>query len=265
MVDNRRYRIPSRRLAGALAALAWIAASVFAAAPARADDGGTYLSWWACPGNRDAAPGVPFDCLPEGGSVYSLVGTFNVARDIPNVVSMDADVAIAFPGLASVPPFWSIEPDGCNASAFALVKGMPSGCGDHLNAFCFGDTNRCDLIYSASVQPGTNVLHISITASVGYPTTTTTLIAGRRYFAFMLNIPMSGAIGCSGCTAPTAIGFSRGIIYSIDSTGTLAPPAAVTGSYPGANACATANDGYSDCTAVPTRRMSWGRLKSLYR
>ena len=256
---SRRARRHFLLAVGAIVAVL-VAGSVSRAA---ADDGATYLSWEACPGSHHAAPGVPFDCLPEGGSVYTLIGTFTVDHTIAGALSMDADVSIAFPELSELPPFWSIVDGGCNRP-FAIVRTMPDDCPDHVNAFCSGDTNRCDLNYSASVLPGTSILRLSITASAAYPSTAT-LAQGQRYFAFTLNIPMTGAANCTGCTAPSAIGFSQGRIYALDGHGGLAPPVTVTGSHPGANACATANDGFSECTTVPTRRLSWGRLKSLYR
>ena len=141
---------------------------------------------------------------------------------------------------------------------------MPEGCGEHLNAFCHGDTNLCDLLYSALVVPGTNVLRLSITVGRGF-LHTAQLHAGQRYFAFAINIPMLGSASCIGCSQPSAIGFSQGTIYSLDALGQLVTPVTVSGSYPSANACATANDGYSECVTVPVRRLSWGRLKSLYR
>lgn len=228
------------------------------------DVGGTYLTWWACPGDPHAVSNVPFDCVAGGGIVYTLVGSFTVAIDVPRAKTMSIDVNVAFPGLQSVPPFWAIDGAGCNASGFTLVKGAPAGCVDHVNAFCRGDSNQCDLLYTASVVPGSGMLRLAITAARGFPDTTS-LAAGQRYFAFALNVPMDAAASCGGCTAPAAIGFNQGTIYSVDSNGQPLPPIVVTGSYPGAKACATVNDGVSDCSRVPVQRRTWGRLKSLYR
>lgn len=249
----------------ALACVAVALAFSAAARPAAANDiGGTYLTWWACPGDVHAAPGVPFDCIADGGSVYTLVGTFTLTDDVQNVVSMDADVNIAFPGLPAVPPFWQVDPVGCNPSAISLVKTMPRDCGGHLNAFCGGDSGQCDLVYSASVAPNSNVLRLSITAGRDF-LHTVNLAGGQRYFGFAINFPMTGAASCVGCASPSAIGFSKATIYSVDGAGQLKPPSTVSGSFPGSIACATANDGFSECITVPVRRATWGRLKSLYR
>lgn len=256
---RRRYR------ARGAFALALLAACLLAAGPARAlDIGGTQLNWWACPGDPQATPGVPFDCIAEGGTVYTLVGTFTLDTDVPNAVSMDADVNIAFPGQASIPSFWQLDLGGCNPFSFGLIKGMPGGCAEHLNAFCQGDSNSCDLVYSAYTVPGSNVLKLSVTVGRGF-LHTVDLRGGQRYFAFAFNIPMLGAASCIGCNQPSAIGFSKGTIYSLDGQGELLPAVTVSGSYPGTVACATANDGYSECVTVPVRRTSWGQLKQLYR
>lgn len=245
--------------------LSLLAPSWFAVSPAHAADlGGTQLNWWACPGDRHAAAGVPFDCIADGGTIYTLVGTFTLDNDVPNAVAMDADINVAFPGVSSVPAFWDVDLGGCNKASFGLIKGIPDACGQHVNAFCRGDSNLCDLVYSAFAHPGGNVLTLSITVGRGF-LHTVDLYGGQRYFAFAINIPMPGAASCDGCSAPCAIGFSRGTIYSLDDEGQLLPPVTVSGSYPGTVACATANDGYSECTTVPVRRVSWGRLKSLYR
>jgi hypothetical protein len=267
MPAHLRSHSASRPGAPLLAFACGVLALLLALAPrpaAAGDVGATFLTWWACPGDRHAAPGVPFDCLADGGTVYTLVGTFALASDVSKAVSMDADVNIAFPGLPVVPNFWEIDLGGCNPSSFNLVKGMPQDCGGHLNAFCGGDSNLCDLVYSAFVFPNSNVLRLSITAGRDF-FHTVDLKGGQRYFAFAINIPMYGAANCIGCTTPCAIGFSKATIYSIDAAGQLQPPATVSGSYPGAIACATANDGFSECVTVPVRRLTWGRLKSLYR
>jgi hypothetical protein len=257
-------RRPSPHVPTPLAALfaCALALLAFGASPARAADAGaTFLTWWSCPGDRNSAPGVPFDCIGDGGTVYTLVGTFAVDHEITGALSMDADVTLAFPNTPAIPDFFQIGSNGCNPFAFRAFKGMPNGCVDHVNAFCSGDTNQCDLLYSTLDDASPNVLRLSFTIA---STTPVHLAAGTRYFAFALNIPMQGAAGCAGCTTPVAIGFGRGTIQSTGDGG-LRPPLTVSGSFPGASACATANDGYSECNTVPVRRTSWGMLKSLYR
>jgi len=51
-------------------------------------------------------------------------------------------------------------------ATLALVKGMPPGCGDHVNAFCRGDSNQCDLFYTAAAFPGSGLLKLSITVAL---------------------------------------------------------------------------------------------------
>ena len=249
-------------------AAAWLAMAlpcgVAPSAAAAADIGGTYLTWQACPGDPKAATGAGFDCIADAGVVYTLVGTFSLDTDVKNAVSLDADLNVAFAGAAAVPSFWQIDLGGCNASAFSLLKGMPSGCAGHLNAFCGGDSNLCDLVYTTSVFPSTNLMRMSLTLGRA-ALHSVNLAGGQRYFAFAVSIPMYGASSCLGCAAPCAIGFSHATIYSVDDLGRPMPPVTVSSSYPGASACATANGGTSECATVPVRRTTWGRLQSLYR
>src|SRR5216117_1077520 len=122
----RRRR--ARSLAGrVLVRSALLAACLLARGPSRASAeaiGPTFLSWSGCAVGEGPST-IPFDCAPEGGSVYTIVGAFAVSESISHAVSMDVDLDIVFPVVSGVPDFWNIGLGGCNASALVLVKGSP--------------------------------------------------------------------------------------------------------------------------------------------
>src|SRR5262249_24780326 len=160
--------------------------------------------------------------------------------------------------------FWAIDVGGCNPLAFAIVKGMPAYCGSHVNAFCSGDTNLCELFYVPSLIVSSGMVRLSITAA-RVPPSTVSLAAGQSYFGFALNITTDGSASCNGCSAPAAIGFDTATINPVYANGMPLPSIDISGTYPGAKPCATVNNGTSVCARVPVQRLSWGRLKSLYR
>lgn len=240
-------------------------------APALADDavatgGPTYLAWSACSGDPLAVGNVQFDCDPNGGAIYTLVGSFSVSEAVSRVVSMSADVQILFPALSDVPAFWNTKLGGCNASALVLAKNLAQGCDGHLSAFCSGDSNACDVIYETTITPGTGSLTLDITLTRGPFGSVSLMAAPQRYFAFAVSLPMSNAAHCSGCGAAAAALWTNATIYAVDEFDQPLPPIIVGSSYPGSLSCAGINGGTAiGCGGTPVRRSSWGGLKALYR
>src|SRR5437762_5060834 len=106
-----------RGWAPALAAFALLA--TFAATARAQAMGPTFLSWSGCSGSGS----TPFDCAADGGSVYTVVGSFAVSDSVAHAVSMDVDLDVTFPTFSGIPDFWSIGLDGCSPSSLVLVKG----------------------------------------------------------------------------------------------------------------------------------------------
>jgi hypothetical protein len=126
--------------------------------------------------------------------VYTLVGTFSLSEPVAHAVSMDANVEIAFPSLTHVPDFWDVRAGGCNTSDIIVGKGTAPGCAGHLNAFCRGDTNDCDVLYSARIAPGTNVLKLDLTLRPP----SVTGVAARRVAAGLLRVLAQHPDGARG-------------------------------------------------------------------
>jgi len=227
--------------------------------------GPTNLAWAGCAGTPASHLAVEFDCLANGGAVYTLVGTFSLSEPVAHAVSMDANVEIAFPSLTHVPDFWDVRLAGCNTSDIIVGKGTAPGCDGHLNAFCRGDTNACDVIYSARIAPGTNVLKLDLTLRPPSVTGVALAASPQVYYAFSLSIPMAHAGSCSGCPSSAIASWVSGTVHAVDDLGGSLPDVKVSADFPGASSCAAVNGGGPGCSQVPTRATTWGQLKSLYR
>jgi hypothetical protein len=222
------------------------------------------LSWSNCFGKPGYAGSITFDCDPVAAHVYQLIGSFNVSSPVTRTYSLDVELDLAFPGVGSVPPFWQFGPGDCNPMGFVQSKSDPPACGA-IDPYCSGDSLGCDVVYSAVSIRGPNTMHIMLT--VGRSTSSTVSLAAfpTEYVGFVLNVPMGPAGTCTGCGEQAALVWNSGVINQLDSLGDPLPPALVTSTYPGASPCAGLNGGDSACATTPTRPMTWGRLKTLYR
>jgi len=246
-----------------LALLAWLAAAPAHAGASDGAIGPTFLSWSGCSGASPSS--IPFDCQPEGGSVYTIVGSFALSEAIDHAVSMDVNLDVVFPTLTTIPDFWNVGADGCSPQSLMLVRTAPSDCDGAGNAFCSGDSTLCDMLYTTIVASGPGRLRIAITLSRAEPGGVPLAALPERYFAFAINVPMTHAQTCGGCVAPARLIWSNGTIYSLDDLGLPRAPVTVDADYSGAGACAVVNTDASNCGTSPVLRTTWGRLKSLYR
>jgi hypothetical protein len=226
--------------------------------------GPTNLSWSNCFGKPGYVGSIAFDCDPMAGAVYQLIGSFNISSAITRTSSLDVGLDIMFPGAGSVPPFWEFGPGGCNPMGFMQSKSNPPDCGA-INPYCNGDTLGCDIIYSATSIRGPNTMHIMLTVARSTSSTVALAALPTEYVGFVLNVPTGPAGTCTGCGAPAAMVWNTGVINQLDSGGSELPPALVESTYPAASPCAGLNGGDSACATTPTRPMTWGRLKTLYR
>ena len=190
--------------------------SFFIESSASASPSGLDLTWNAC--NRSSFPGaddITFDCTTPDHAV--LYANFQPAHALPGFMTIDAWLDVRTSG-SSLPAFWHLEQDGCNARGLTVYDDKPADkCPDadvaspwgpngaaadpFITAYGvgFGGANRARLLVTvtrASIDP-------------------TTLIGGQNYFAFRLELSPEAAETCDGCSTPAEIGWSSATLYGV--------------------------------------------------
>jgi hypothetical protein len=228
--------------------------------PARAQ---VHLTWNACDGNAAAVANVNFDCDPLAGSVYHLLGTFDMP-ETQVIFGADATLDFLFWESADTPPFWQFDYDGnqgtCNQRGIGLSVERPALVCQNSNRALCGDGRCFPTIFfygrTAEMQPQRARMAFVI-ARMEPPVT---LLGGTRYFAFDLQFYMDNALECLGCAEKAAITWNEWLLYP----GEQAPPISMTSTDPGAQPSVSVNCS-SDCQTVSAPRRTWGALKALYR
>ena len=229
---------------------------------------GLVTTWQSCPEQTDAAKAVTFDCDPASGSSYDLIGTFSLSHAVAGIISIDGIVDLRFEGQTSVPAFWQLPPIGCNQSGLALIDIEPASCTAYASPFCAAG-GACDALitgYAVDYKgPGTGRMLFTIARSSANPTSLAQEPA--KYFGFDLRFNMDNAGFCAGCNTPTTIVWNTAVLYAASAgTGMEVAAAILTSADALSDPCVNANGGTSTgCATTPTRRSTWGSLKSLYR
>ena len=170
---------------------------------------------------------------------------------------IDVDVATDV-----LPSWWHMEPGGCHSS--------PSGWGAGL-----ATTASCADAWagqgSASIQgwlpgtPGGAPMHGRLLVAVGtLPGMLATLPAGDALALCRLALRGDNTLTCSGCTIPACLVFNSIIIRRLP--GSSPEEIIISNEESVGSARVFWQDGTgADCQSVPTRRSTWGAVKSLYR
>lgn len=235
---------------------------------------GLRLAWTACPSTTNATTAIAFDCDPNAGSVYDLIGTFSLTNPAPNIAAMDGIVDMRFEGETDVPPFWQFQAGGgCNESGLLLIDARPiaaaTGCSAFANTLCAAGGTACDAFltgYGVNYSgPGTGRLLFTLARAASNPTTLAA--EPTQFFGFDLQFMMDNAGTCAGCNTPTSIVWNMALLHTTDArNGDETVAAILSSTDPLSAPCANANGGtLAGCGQTPTRRGTWGSLKSLYR
>jgi len=238
------------------AALALLASAAFAQ--------GIDLSAVACPGNAGVTSdaGV-IDCA--GGGALVLLGVFQPAEAISDLGALDGAFRLQANGdLSTAAGFWNSDTGdlGCNPLGLGSSFARPtSGCTGYTNTFTSGSAS----LYQGS-RRGPKLIQLGGTCARPSPLV---VAANQKMFGVQIIFDLStsaeaGGSACQGCTLPVAITWNSGTPQSIAGTPTTALIGpAVFGQ------TTTANDGanpiYNLIPGTPTKKHTWGQLKSLYR
>lgn len=228
-------------------ALCWFATSAFAV--------GADLTVVACPGVAGASNDAgALDCA--GGSTLVLLGTFQPAEAIADLVAADAilDFTVAGGDMNSSASFWDLQVS--NSAALNGAAARPgSGCSTYNNAFGVANSG---FAAAAAVQRSDRVR----VATTSYRPSNLAATLNQKIFAFQLLIDLSTSAeasgsGGTGCTLPIALALEQ----IIPGSASNAPVTTLTSGSSALN-YVLANGG---SLPTATSRRSWGQLKAMFR
>lgn len=216
--------------------------------------GGVNLRWTNCYG--DAGQSLrTFACNTNAGNNV-LVGSFEVPWEMPSVSGLEI-IVDATAQNPSLPAWWSFRNAGtCRQSSLTMnfvVSPTAVNCVDWADGQSTGGIGAYNIGFGA---PNKSRL---IAAVAVPPTSLATLFTGQEYFAFNVIINNQKTVGtgaCIGCDVPVDL-----LLASLKVT---TPVAAndITLTSPTA---AGSNAAFWQSIPVPTRKETWGAVKSLYR
>ena len=228
--------------------------------------GGVNLRWNNCFGEGTGADNRTFACASNAGTNL-LVASFVLDADIAQVSGNELCIDL-ISQTPTLPAWWEMKDLGtCRAPALGfntVANGADVVCIDWAQAQSTGGVGA----YNAnlgSIDAGLVAQHRRLVIALAVALAgVQDLVAGTEYFS--CNVPISntrtvGTPSCAGCTTPVCI-----VLNSLKVT-TLSGADDVTlgsGTAAGTNIVTWQGSG-ADCQAVPTKNVTWGAVKALYR
>ena len=226
---------------------------------------GISMNWNDCPGGASSSPDLAFACNTNLGS-FPLVCSLALDSTVTDVIGAELVVDLQ-PSTSVVPDWWRLDGSGaggCRAGALAASFDFSAspGCTDAWLANGFGG------IQSVSIGPPDHPLMSQARIKAVAAVTSDQAVAlgpGVQYgvIELMLSTTKSTGTGaCAGCALSACLVLNSILLRRIPTTGPdvyLIAPASAASNW------ATWQGTGANCIAVPTRRPTWGQIKSLYR
>jgi hypothetical protein len=238
------------------AAMLLVASAAFA--------GGIDLSVGACPGNAGSVGGETgaVDCTADPGNELAVVvlATWAANEALTDLVGLDGLLEMQVQPDLDAGGFWNVDPAGCGAAGMNSSQVRPAGCTTPAYNNLWSPAGSGTAI--AAIRRGPAVQRMAFTV---FRPTLATVAANARLFGAQIMFNAGGDLAgaCPGCSNTVAMVFNSG------KPGTAGSPATElnnsTGLSAGFSNCVGFNGGAANCLAVPTKKRTWGQLKSLYR
>jgi hypothetical protein len=233
-------------------------------APSARADAALFLTWDECALGANALHDRD-DACDSDAAEHALYCAFRVPFAVDSVLGLEivVDVQHSEPVM---PDWWRFAPGACRAGALSarLDFTQHTDCADFLHGNAAGGLQG---YYVGEPRGGANQARIKIAATVlpgfGYAT----LNATDTYYGAKLVISGAGTVPpglCEGCAGSACLVFNSVLLRR--QPGAVGGDVLLTTPGPGNAHFATWQHGTGvDCTTVPVRPVTWGRLKSLYR
>ena len=223
------------------------------------------MSWNDCPPGPTASPDLAFDCTSNASS-FTLVCSLVLADSEANIIGAELVVDIQH-SAASLPDWWRFDGSGtggCRSGGLTTSYDFaptPS-CADAWSGNGFG------AVQSFTIGPPDHPLasqaRIKAVASVT-ANNAVTLDRDTQYGIVRLILSTTNSTGtgaCDGCSGSACLVLNSILLRRLPGQGDdvyQVTPAS------GSSNWATWQGTGADCAQVPTRRTTWGQIKSLYR
>lgn len=227
-----------------------------------ANAAGMNFRWSACAGdggtsNRD------FACDTDVGTNV-VVASFLLDQPITGLFAIFSVVDMIVANDQVVPAWWEVfDFTGCrlgSLTADATIDPSAVNCVDWMQGAGAGGLIGWD--HTGTVAPADTASHRRFKLVSGHDPPGVDVVANQEYFAFNLiidNVNTTG--GCAGCTLPVCLVLNS--MQTINMTSEVA--FITTGTFAGSNLATWQGGSGANCASVPTRRVTWGRVKALYR
>jgi len=199
-----------------------------------------------------------FGCSSEINDL-PLYPAFVLDAPVDSVISLelviDVDVAAA-----ELPAWWRMDPGQCRMNGWSADALSPSSCNDPWQG-----TGVAGFQGWLAGTPGGSARHGRLlVAAAAAPGTFVTLDAEAAYGVARVLLRSNLTLTCAGCSTPACLVFNSVLIRRLPGSSvetlTISSPEAA-----GLERVRWQGGSGADCQAVPTRRSTWGAVKSLYR
>jgi hypothetical protein len=191
---------------------------------------------------------------------HRLVAAFVLGSALDSVIAVEVVVDVQFDATV-VPKWWQFEPSGCRFNRLlpgSLPPPLPTTCANFWNQ----DLSTGLLVQPGQPRGGANQTHIVATLALPDTKAPRTLSGGTMYFATVFDLLGDTPATCTGCSTSACLVLNSILVGRVPG----ASGGDVTVDTPGpGNANEVSWQGGSNCTTVPVRGSTWGRLKDLYR
>jgi hypothetical protein len=221
---------------------------------ARAD--GIDLAWNDCRTAAAAQSSLSVACANT--ATEQFVAGFQLAAPVDSVIAVEVVIDVLAPGVTRLPEWWEYGPGGCRDGALVASAnfGGLTACADWLGGTATFDSAP---VYASGAPRGAaNTARIVATFAV-LSTQARALAAATPYYAARLTIRNDTGT-CAGCTVPACLLLESVRLLRVRGDTRVLE----TATAPDANQVTWQSTTLS-CAAVPVRRVSWGRLRQLYR
>jgi len=255
-----------RRLLGmsVVAAMLCVASSALAAP-------GLNLSWSFCTGEGTGTSNKTFACNTNAGTNV-LVCSFELPSDVAQVSGNEVVVDF-LTQQATLPAWWDFK-NALTCRQNSLAMNVTA---DANNVVCvdwaqggatggIGSYDQAGTVPIGTIDPSLANAHRRLKIALAVPISgLQDLVTATEYFSCNISVNNQKTVGtgvCAGCTEPMCI-----VLNSIKVTtpGGAATDVTVGNPTSGASNIVTWQGVGPNCNAVPTKNVTWGQVKSLYR